>query len=226
MRNQNSLFVVFCLCLTVGLLGVYNIFIGYFNGHQEYEIRLSSLQKQVDNEKFNNSILSYQLRDFQQTVAQVLPDNKKLQAKYELKNLASSVRSPASDEAIDLSPVIFEKGKKFFNSQSYDKAIQSFSDLVEKYPLSNHSVEARFFIAESYFLKKDYKSCLQEIDTMVSQYPDNDLTGFILLRMGQISEINNQTEEASEVYQAVRKNFKNDKLKQQARNLAQSVEYK
>src|SRR5438445_4182714 len=110
MKNQNSLFVVFCLCLTVGLLGVYNVFIGYFNGHQEYEMRLSALQKQVDNEKFNNSLLSYQLKDFQQTVAQVLPDNKKLQAKYELKNLASSVRSPASDESIDLSPVLFEKG--------------------------------------------------------------------------------------------------------------------
>ncbi|MDG0816531.1 tetratricopeptide repeat protein [Bdellovibrio svalbardensis] len=226
MKNQNSLFVVFCLCLTVGLLGVYSVFIGYFNGHQEYEMRLSALRKQVDSEKFNNSLLSYQLKDFQQTVAQVLPDNKKLQAKYELKNLASSVRAPASDESIDLSPVLFEKGKKYFNSQSYDKAIRSFSDLVEKYPLSNHHVEARFFIAESYFLKKDFKSCLQEIDTMVSQYPDNDLTGFILLRMGQISEINNQTEEASEVYQAVQKNFKNDKLKQQARKLAQSVEFK
>lgn len=226
MKSQNSLFVIFCLCLTVGLLGVYNVFIGYFNGHQEYEMRLSALQQKVDNEKFNNSLLSYQLKDFQQTVAQVLPDNKNLQAKYELKNLASSVRAPASDEAIDLSPVLFEKGKKFFNSQSYDKAIRSFNDLVEKYPLSNHSVEARFFIAESFFLKKDFKSCLQEIDTMVSQYPDNDLTGFILLRMGQISEFNNQTEEASEVYNAVQKRFKNDQLKQQARKLAQSIEYK
>lgn len=227
MKNQNSLFVVFCLCLTVGLLCVYIVFSGYFNGHQEYEIRLMALQKQVESEKFNNSLLNYQLKDFQQTVAQVLPDNKTLQAKYEIKNLASSVRLPASDdEGVDLSPALFEKGKKFFSSESYDKAIQSFNSLVEKYPLSNHSVEAHFFIAESYFLKKDFKSCLREIDNMVSQYPDNDLTGFILLRMGQISEFNNQTEEAAEVYQAVQKKFKNDKLKEQARKLAQSIEYK
>lgn len=226
MKNQSSLFVVFCLCLTAGLLSVYAIFVGYFNGHQQYEMRLTALQKQVDKEKFDNSLLTYQLKDFQQTVAQVLPDNKKLQAKYDLKNLASSVRAPASDEALDLSPVLFEKGKKFFNSQSYDKAIQQFNALTDKYPLSSHAVEAKFFIAESYFLKKDFKSCLQEIDSMVSQYPDNDLTGFILLRMGQISEANNQVEEASEVYKTVAKNFKNEKLKEQARKLAQSVEYK
>lgn len=226
MKNQNALFVIFCLCLTIGLLGVYNVFTGYFNGHQEYEMRISALQKQVSEERFSNSVLSYQLKDFQQTVAQVLPENKKLQAKYEAKNFASSIRTPASDEGIDLSAVLFEKGKKFFQAQNYEKAIRQFNEMFEKYPLSAHSVEARFFVAESYFLKKDYKSCLAEIDTMVSQYPDNDLTGFILLRMGQISEANNQVEEASEVYNAVLKNFKNEKLKQQAKKLAQNVEYK
>lgn len=220
------MFVVFCLCLTVGLLGAYNIFAVFFNGHQEYERRLSSLQKQVDDERFSNSLLTYQLKDFQQSVAQILPENKKLQAKYELKNLASSVRSPASEVALDLSPVLFEKGKKYFSSKSYDKAVREFEQLAEKYPLSNHTVEARFFIAESYFLKKDFRNCLHEIDAMVSLYPDNDLTGFILLRMGQISEYNNQVEEASEIYHTVLKNFKNEKLKLQAKKLAQNVEFK
>lgn len=226
MKNQSALFVIFCLCVTVGLLGVYNIFVGYFDGHQEYELRLSALQSQMDQARFSNSLLTYQLKDFQQTVAQILPDNKKLQANYEAKNLASVVRTPASDEVIDLSPVLFEKAKKSFKSQNYEKSIREFRELIEKYPLSSHNVEARFFIAESFFLKKDYKSCLQEVDVMLTQYPDNDLTGFILLRMGQISEINNQVEEASEVYQAVLKNFKNETLKKQALKLAQSVEYR
>ncbi|MBV2169181.1 MAG: hypothetical protein KUL82_10795, partial [Bdellovibrio sp.] len=75
------------------------------------------------------------------------------------------------------------------------------------------------------FLKKDFRSSLSEIDTMVTQYPQHDLTGFILLRMGQISELNNQTEEASEIYKTVFKNFKNEDLKKQAKKLAQSVEY-
>ncbi len=225
MKNQNSFFIIFCLCITAGFLGLYSVFVGHFNGHEQYEMRLADLQKQVEKERFNNSLLTYQLKDFQQSVAQVLPNDKTLQAKYELRNLASVVRAPASDESLDLSSVFYEKGKKYFNSKDYDKAIQEFSRLLNKYPLSSHGVEARFFIAESYFLKKDFRSSLSEIDTMVTQYPQHDLTGFILLRMGQISELNNQTEEASEIYKTVFKNFKNEDLKRQAKKLAQSVEY-
>ncbi len=205
-------------------MGGYAILVGHFNGHEEYEMRLASLQKQVEKERFNNSLLSYQLKDFQQTVAQVLPDNKKLQAKYELKNLAAVVRAPASADSLDLSGALYEKGKRYFNSQEYDRAIREFNKLIETYPLSQHNVEARFFIAESYFLKKDYRSSLGQIDEMVTQYPQHDLTGFILLRMGQISEMNSQTEEAAEIYKTVSKNFKNENLQKQARKLAQSVE--
>ena len=226
MKNQNSFFVVFCLCLTVGLVAAYAVFVGHFNGHEAYEMRLSEMKKQVEKERFNNALLSYQLKDFQQSVAQILPDERKLQAHYELRNLASVVRSPASDESLDLSPVLYEKAKKYFNSQDYDKAIQEFSRLLDDYPLSSHGVEAHFFIAESYFLKKDFRSSLAEIDRMVTQFPRHELTGFILLRMGQISEFNNQTEEASEIYKTVLKNFSNEDLKKQARKLAQSVEFK
>nr|BFD59727.1 hypothetical protein CKG001_18340 [Bdellovibrio sp. CKG001] len=205
-------------------MGGYAVLVGHFNGHEEYEMRLANLQKQVEKEKFNNSLLSYQLKDFQQTVAQVLPDNKTLQAKYELKNLAAVVRAPASEDSLDLSGALYEKGKRYFNGQEYDRAIREFNKLIETYPLSQHNVEARFFIAESYFLKKDYRSSLGQIDEMVTQYPQHDLTGFILLRMGQISEMNSQTEEAAEIYKTVAKNFKNENLKKQARKLAQSVE--
>lgn len=226
MRNQNSFFIVFCLCLTLGLVSAYAVFVGHFNGQKHYERTLAKLQKQIDNEKLNNSLLSYQLKDFQQTVAQVLPDNKKILAKYELQNMASIVRTPASIESLDLSGVYYEKAKKSFAERDYDEAIQKFYDLIEKYPLSKHSVEAHFFIAESYYLKKDFRNSLTEIDKMVTQFPQHDLTGFILLRMGQISELNNQAEEASEIYKTVLGNFENEILKKQANTLVQNIVYK
>ena len=225
MKNQNAFFLTFCLSLTVALVAVYAVFVGYFNGHEQYEARLAQLEKQVEKERFTNSMLSYQIKDFQQTVAQVLPDNKKLQAHYEMKNLASVVRTPASEDAVDLSGVMFAKGKRYFNGAEYDKAIREFTQLVQKYPLSAHGVEARFLVAESFFLKKDFRSTISEVDEMVTQFPQHELTGFILLRMGQISELNNQSDEALEIYKTVAKNFKNEELRKQARKLAQSVEY-
>lgn len=226
MKNQNSLFIAFCLSLTAGLVFVYAMFVGYFDGHDQYEMRLSHLQKQVEKERFNYALLNDQLKDFQQSVAQALPEDKKIASNYKLQNLASVVRVPASVESIDLSSSLFEHAKKNFNEAHYEKAIADFKRLTDTYPLSAHNVEARFFIAESYFLKKDYKNSLSQIDEMVLQYPDNDLTGFILLRMGQISEVNNQTEEASEIYKTVMKNFKNETLHAQAQKLAKGVEFK
>ena len=226
MKSQNSLFLVFCLCLTLGLICAYNIFAGHFNGHQQYEAKLQSLQKDLHQEQFQNTLLVHQIKDFQQTVAQVLPANDKLQAQFQLKNWASVVRAPASIDSLDLSGALFEKAKKSFADQEYDKAIRDFNRLLKDYPLSQHTVESRFFMAESYFLKRDFRESLTQIDQMVSQYPDNDLTGYILLRMGQISEINSQTEEASEIYKTVLKSFKNNDLKTQAKKLAEGVEYK
>jgi TolA-binding protein len=225
MKNQNAVFLIFSLSLTVGILTAYASFVGYFNDHEVYEAKVARLEKQVEKERFNNALLTYQIKDFQQSVAQILPDNKQLQAKYEMKNLAAVVRATASEDAVDLSGVMFVKGKRYFNGNQYDQAIREFSQLVEKYPLSPHGVEAKFLIAESYFLKKDFRSSLTEIDEMVTQFPQHDLTGFILLRMGQISEINNQGEEAAEIYKTVAKNFKNEELRNQARKLAQSVEF-
>lgn len=226
MKNSNSFFLIFCLSLTVGLLCLYAGFVGYFNGHEQYEARLAQMRLEVHKERLHVAMLDYQLKDFQQAVAQALPKAEQIKmADYEVRNLSTVVRSPASAESIDLSPVYFEKAKKFFNNQNYDAAIAEFNSLIDKFPLSKFGVEARFFVAESYFLKKDYKSSLQTIDMMVTQFPTHDLTGFILLRMGQISELNNQSEEASVIYKTVEKSFKNTELKKQARKLAQSVDF-
>lgn len=223
MKSNNSLFIIVCLCITIGMMGVYATFIGHFNGKKEYEMRLTAKQQEIEQERFQKSLLTYQLKDFQQSVAQLMPDEKQLTAKYDLKTFSSSLRAPASETALDLSGVIFEKGKGFFNNHQYDRAIKEFNGLLEKYPLSRYSVESQFFVAESYFLKKDFRNSLERIDEMVTQYPGHDLTGFILLRMGQISEMNNQADEATEIYNTVLKNFKNETLKKQAAQLAKGT---
>ncbi len=225
MKNQTSAFVIFCLGLTVFMLSAYTVFTRHFNGSKQYEHQISSLEESVEKEKFKNDLMAFQMKDFQQTVAQMIPENDRIANNDKLKNFASSLRTPASTLTIDLSAALYEKGKKFYGNKEYEKAIKEFRKLTEQYPLSEYNVESRFFIAESYFKKKDYKSSLAMIDEMVNLYPDNDLTGFILLRMGQISEINNQYEEASEIYRTVEKNFRNDKIQQQARQLANTLDY-
>ncbi|MBS1971847.1 MAG: outer membrane protein assembly factor BamD [Bdellovibrionales bacterium] len=226
-RVSNSLFVIVCLSITVGLLWGYNEFTNYFNQGKEYQVQVHQLRKQVEREEFKNALLQNQLTDFKQSVAAVLPPNSEIKndiASYEMKNFASALRVPASEAQIDLSGVIFEKGKKLFKEQKYEKAIKEFRKVLDEYPLSRYKVESHFFMAEGYFLQKDYKNSLDLIDQMLQQYPDNDLTGFVMLRMGQISELNNRLEEASEVYKTVQTHFKNDQLRAQARKLSEGIQ--
>ncbi|MGZ3748823.1 MAG: tetratricopeptide repeat protein [Pseudobdellovibrionaceae bacterium] len=226
-RVSNSLFVIVCLSITVGLLWSYSEFANYFNRGKEYQIQVQQLQQRVEIEKLKNTLLENQLMDFKQSVAVILPPNSEIKnqiANYQLKNFASSLRVPASEAQLDLSGVIFERGKKLFKEQKYEKSIKEFRKVLEEYPLSRYKVESHFFMAEAFFLEKDYKNSLDLIDQMLQQYPDNDLTGFMMLRMGQISELNNRVEEASEVYKTVSGHFKNGQLRAEAQKLSESLQ--
>lgn len=227
MRVSNSLFLIICLSITVGLLAGYNEFTNYFNQGKEYQVQVRQLQRFVEKEEFKNALLRNQLTDFKQSVAVTLPPNSSIGnqvTNYELKNFADGLRIPASESQMDLSGIIFEKGKKLFKEQKYEKAIKEFRKILDEYPLSRYKVESHFFMAEAFFLQKDYKSSLDLIDQMIQQYPDNDLTGFVMLRMGQISELNNRLEEASEVYKTVQISFKNEQLRAQAHKLSEGVQ--
>ncbi len=226
-RVSNSLFVIVCLSITVGLLLAYNEFSNYFNQGKEYQIQAHQLRLSIEKEEFKNALLQNQLIDFKQSVAVILPPNSEIKnqiANYELQNFASSLRVPASEAQLDLSGIIFEKGKKLFKEQKYEKSIKEFRKVLNEYPLSRYTVESHFFMAEAFFLQKDYKNSLDLIDQMIQQYPDNDLTGFVMLRMGQVSELNNHLEEASEIYKTVQGHFKNEQLRTQAHKLSEGLQ--
>jgi TolA-binding protein len=223
MRIANSLYLIVCLSITVLMLVGYNEFTNYFNQGKDYQAQVKILEHELEKVQFKNALLQHQLIDFQESVAAVLPANSKISndvANYRLKNFATGLRAPASESEIDLSGIVFEKGKKLFNEAKYERALKEFQKINEEYPLSSYKVESDFFTAESYFLQKDYKSSLDVINKMVQQYPDHPLTGFIMLRMGQISELNNRPEEAGAVYKTVQAHFKDSFLKSQAAKLA------
>lgn len=224
MRNQSAFFIIFSLIVTSFFLAGYSVFLNHFGQGKEHLVRIEKLEEDVAKEKFKNALLGNQIKDMQQSVAELLPQNETLMAKVNLKNFSDAVRVPASDSGLDLSGVLFERAKASFASKKFDEGIRSFKEMLEKYPLSRRSVEARFFIAESYFLKRDYKAALVVIDEMVTLYPDNELTGYALLRMGQISEFNNQLDEAVEIYKTAEKNFPYEKLQEKARSLSSGIE--
>lgn len=138
---------------------------------------------------------------------------------------AGSMRLPASESQIDLSGVEFQAANKAFKEHDYVKAKKLFHKYIENFPVGEQIVQAHFMLAESLFRSSDLEGCLEVVDIMISQYPENELTGFIMLRMGQIFQVRNRSEEAIEIYEIVNDKFRASKsLAEQSQALLRSVQ--
>lgn len=227
MGKQNFLFIVFCLVLTMGLMQSYHAFQEYFSPLKEKQHQIAMLKKQLEEKDLRIAEMQSQLVDFHQEVAAQLPALRKIEKvprTFQVRSLASVTQKPL--EAVDLSGSLSEKARAEFRRGDFKTSAHSFSKIVKRYPTSPLVVEAFFFWGESLFMNGQHQECLDVVDRMMTQFPDHELTGFLMLRMGQILQTRNRGEEAAEVYRVVGKNFSfNHELKSQSDKLMQSLEF-
>lgn len=226
MSRNNFLFIFFSLVLISAVMHSYQLFQLHFSPVEEQKHKISKLERQLSEKNILLAQSEAKYVDLQQELAQALPPLESIEKsvrKFPVRNVASI--SQTKIETMDLSSVIMERAKSEFRNKDYNLAIRSFREVIEKYPGSIKTTEAYFFIAESLFLTQKYPDCLDVVDKMMSQFPENELTGFIMLRMGQIMQMKNRPEEAAEVYRTVSNRFaQNHELKTQAERLEKTVE--
>lgn len=226
MARQNFLFITTCLVLLTGLLQAYFLFERHFDPHQDDVKKIARLSEALEEKNLQIAQLENQMVDFQQEVAVQLPALQKIDRTpktFQLRSLASVTQKPLN--AFEMSGALNEKARAEFRKGDYAGAARSFSNLAQKYPASPVVIQAYFFWAESLYLNNQHQECLDVIDQMMTLFPDHELTGFIMLRMGQILQARSRTEEASEVFKVVSKTFaKNSELKTQADKLSKAIE--
>ncbi len=210
MRIPNLLFIVFILLVVVANLIIYNVFIYEFRGDKIYQAQIEQKNDKIAQSEKEKLLLNFQIKDFEQSVALALPEKKK-QNQFQNK-FSQALRIPASIPKLDLSKAQFENGKIEFKNKKYALAIKEFQNLLDKYPISEHTVEAYFMISESQFLSKNYTECLNTINILLELYPTHDLTGFSLLRLAAMNEMNGRYDVALEVYKTIRTNFSHSYL--------------
>jgi TolA-binding protein len=181
--------------------------------------QIERAEKEKQEAEFRTELAQARLRDFQQQVATLLPKaiegNKNEKLQYPLRQMASVVVGQ-KDFGIERASTLLERGKEAFRKQEFERSGEIFSDLIAKYPDSVHITEAYFLLAEGQFQLKDYEAAVATIDKLVLAYPENELTGFALLRLGRIFELQERLEDAGDIYKAVLGNFNQPSLKKQA----------
>ena len=213
----------------MGLLQTYGFMKEYLSPAKYFEAQWARSEKKNDLEKLKIALLENQIQDLKTEIATALPeaggangsagDSSSLQ----IRGLASVSKPKGS--AIELSGVLDQKAKSLFRERKYSESNLVFKELVEKYPSSPRVVEAYFFQAEGYFLTGQYQQSLDVIDHMIQHFPDSELTGFIMLRMGQILASRNRADEAKEVYKVILQvHGANADIRDQAEKLLKTAE--
>ena len=204
---------------------LYGLFVNHFSGVDEYKKQYVQMKHELEVEELKRSVAEYDHQAFRQEVASILgTEGGLLKKNYPLRQLAN-VTSLQSNPQMDLSAagIVFDRAKRAFVKKEYGKAIRQFKLIVDKYSYSSHIVETQFLLAECYFQSRNLEMAVETIQALVANFPESEMTGFALLRLGKIFEIQDRKEEALGVYQTVLQSFKSDSLSLQAKQALESI---
>lgn len=208
---------------------VYLKFHQHFTDPTRYEQQIHHLKDELAQNEFKTELLKDQIIEFKMDVAAILPEIVKKAPKgeksYPLRNLASLVYAKDDEKFKDSAMRRnFESAKKMFREKKYKKASAAFVKFIERNPFSLKIAEAFLLLSESYFQLEDYERCLKTIEKMMELFPASELTGYAMLRMGKIYEIQERPEEAVDIYQTLLLSFPDRGIASQARKSLSSVE--
>lgn len=213
MRISMSLFTQFCLLLVLGLTLVYQKSQNYFDRQEMLADRPKDNSEQLETKEFELRVVRAQLDEVKAETLAVLQKEGHLPASsLAMQSLRSQLRGPASIPAIDMSLLDAEKIKKAFREKSYFEVVERAQNFLNKSSQSSLAPEVSFFASEAYFLNHQYDKAVNSIEQMTVQYPDHIMTGYALLRLGQISERADQTMEALSIYKIIQTQFKDKGL--------------
>ena len=201
-------FLFFCSLLFVLQIQVYSGFRSYFNSGKELEVKLSRVEADLDSMRLNYFLAQSQIRDFKQEVALLLPEavRSTSSGEYSLRTLASVVQE-GEPLSFDRHADLLRDGKKAFYQRDYPRAIELLSEWLGKGELALANIEVHFLLSESYLLSGNYDLSLEIIDTMVRRFPEHELTGYALIRAGQIYKLRDRSEQARQVFSVIRSRF-------------------
>ncbi|RME17014.1 MAG: outer membrane protein assembly factor BamD [Bdellovibrio sp.] len=200
----------------------------YFSETKILKSEVKALKAQLHRQHLENLLLQVDVENFKQEVATLLPEVLKKKGRgekgYPLRRLASVIYPPQKERlTLYKSKRAFEEAKKNFRVKNYNAAILLFKRFIRDFSFSSYVPEAYFLLMESYYQLGRYEESLQTVNRMVQLFPDSELTGYAMLRMGKIYEERYRKEDALEIYQTVLNSFSDPQLVRQAQIAIQNV---
>ncbi|MGE4129992.1 MAG: tol-pal system YbgF family protein [Bdellovibrionales bacterium] len=209
--------------MTLGWMQLYSSVRVSYNGLREYQVEIKQLHHELKQAEIAKEIESEHFLEFRQYVATLMPEVLKQRGQgeqgYPLRSLASTIAKTENEtlrQAVAKS--VFERGKDLFRKKEYAKAKKEFKRLIKDFGFSPYIAESYFLLAETYFQDDEFEDCVSTIQQMIELFPSHELTGFAMVRLGRVFEIQNRPEEAVDIYKTVIRSFPQRDVAGQAKN--------
>jgi len=125
------------------------------------------------------------------------------------------LKKPPEEDAI----ILFERGKSSMANKRYKEAIQSFSELIRKYPRSKFADNAYYLAGVCFYREKDYEHAKGAGINMLKKYPASPLKEKALLLVAKSSRLTQDYTTATEYYLKLYTFTKNKRYLEEAKNM-------
>lgn len=112
---------------------------------------------------------------------------------------------------------VYQQAMDMATSGRYLEAAAGFESFLQKYPKSQFAPTARFWVAESFFLSRDYKRAIKEYQVFVEKYPKDAKVADAILKQGNSFYELGMVDEARAFYDKLLQSYPKSKEAQQAR---------
>jgi TolA-binding protein len=223
---KTPVFVSFCALMTVLIVALHGLMNDNHAPLEKLKAQMALVEKERSRAELRAQLLRHEIADFQNRVATLLPEavhEVSDPANYPLRQLASVIADPGDSILIERGSGLFEKAKTAFREKDFEGANQLLKSLLARYPESVHVPSAYFLLTEGHYQLKEYTDSIGNVERLIESYPENELTGFALLRLGHIFEAQERLEDAGDVYKSVLSNFTQTELLKQAQASLKAV---
>lgn len=220
--RKTSGFSVYILVLALGWFAFYEKVQDHFSDRHDILASYRKANESLQERDLEVAMLRDQFQDYQQEVAAQLPARSFLKKNPLQLPLSDTLRVPAS--VTDSSQSLFDRARRLFRDKKYPAAVAAFEELIVKFPVSSKLVESRFLRAESLYLMQKDSEFVESVQEMVGLYPENELTGFLLLRLAELHLKYQRKDDAKEVYEWIQSQFQNSQLIQKAAQLKSQLD--
>lgn len=201
----------------------------HLNAHDGKEITLKRVSKKLEQKEFELKVSRINIEKIKNEFLYIAEkefniDSPKISSKLAKYNLLGTLRGPASvSEKIDFTPLNLEKVKTHFREKKYYKVIELAEKEINRSQNSIVLPEIYFFLNESYFLTQQFEKSIDTIEKMLSLFPEHIMTGYAMIRLAQVSEKTDQSEEAVSVYNIILNHFNDPKLVSEVSRLKEKI---